>query len=597
MHSKLEHFISGLKHRLNSYPYLKNKYFQLTELLFNGRQSLPAYAQWLTGHINERMKQSLPHEKNIRISILTTVYEKTDAQFLRETAESLIEQSLPFYEWLILSHGSIPASVKDLLAELGEETRIKLHSLPENLGIMGGMQYCLEKAKGDYIIPMDADDLLTIDALQVVASFIEKYPDNYFYYSDEDILVNGKPSTPYWRPDWDPVLNLASSYIWHLCVFHRETARQLGIYTDQGANWCHDWDTVFRFHNAGHKPIHIPEILYHWRSHANSSTHNSAPNPGSLESTRYSLESQISRQPVPDNYEVEDFPIFRGASEWHIKRRHSNGLPMDIIIMAQSCELAQNTLQNILQNDYSFHTIIICTKTSDEAITNSNTENSAFHAIKESYKSRISGNLLCVTNHGLSGLSEAVSKTTSDHVIFCSDRIETRDTEWPWEALKLIEFQPDIMMIGGRIINDKGNIIDSFKLINHDSMPICPDKEKKHNDPGYFAMSLKPHKVHAVPLDFFIANRLFLLSTLSSLTDTVTFSALPLWLGASALKQKGIVAFSPLINAFINDPLVYDSSIHWNEKERKTFMEMYGSMISNDLLSSGRFIHYQSVFQ
>ena len=151
MHSKLEHFISGLKHRLNSYPYLKNKYFQLTELLFNGRQSLPAYAQWLTGHINERMKQSLPHEKNIRISILTTVYEKTDAQFLRETAESLIEQSLPFYEWLILSHGSIPASVKDLLAELGEETRIKLHSLPENLGIMGGMQYCLEKAKFLYL--------------------------------------------------------------------------------------------------------------------------------------------------------------------------------------------------------------------------------------------------------------------------------------------------------------------------------------------------------------------------------------------------------------------------------------------------------------
>ena len=61
----------------------------------------------------------------------------------------------------------------------------------------------------------------------------------------------------------DPVLNLASSYIWHLCCIRRDAALREGLYTDPGATWCHDWDTSFRIARSGEAPLHVPEVLYH----------------------------------------------------------------------------------------------------------------------------------------------------------------------------------------------------------------------------------------------------------------------------------------------------------------------------------------------
>ena len=62
-------------------------------------------------------------------------------------------------------------------------------------------------------------------------------------FSDEDALVEGKPVSPYLRAAFDPVLNLDSSYIWHLCAINRQRAVSLGLYSDPGATWCDDWDS------------------------------------------------------------------------------------------------------------------------------------------------------------------------------------------------------------------------------------------------------------------------------------------------------------------------------------------------------------------
>jgi glycosyltransferase involved in cell wall biosynthesis len=110
---------------------------------------------------------SPPGAASVRFSILTTVYERTDAALFAETAACLRGQTLPLHEWVVLAHGPVPAALDRLLDEYAGDPSFRLMRLPTNLGIMGGMRVCLEAASGDYIVPMDADDLLTVDALQV----------------------------------------------------------------------------------------------------------------------------------------------------------------------------------------------------------------------------------------------------------------------------------------------------------------------------------------------------------------------------------------------------------------------------------------------
>ncbi|MBC7622006.1 MAG: glycosyltransferase, partial [Aeromicrobium sp.] len=228
-------------------------------------------------------------------------------------------------EWVIVAHGPIPTSTLQQLRERSTEAwGATLIIEPKPLGIMGAMQKSLKHAKGDYVVPIDADDLLTVDAIQILVHEIDRLKRPSLIYSDEDLLINGKPEAPYLKPDFDPILNLDSSYIWHLCAINREVAMKLGLYTDTGANWCHDWDTVMRIWNAGGRIEHVAEILYHWRQHPQSTTNQSEGDPRSLQSVRHVLAQQILRTATPERYTVEPWPHFRGMKELYIARNGEN---------------------------------------------------------------------------------------------------------------------------------------------------------------------------------------------------------------------------------------------------------------------------------
>jgi len=133
---------------------------------------------------------------------------------------------------------------------IAADPRVTRFACAENAGILGAMRRCLARAARGFVVPLDADDVLEPDALEVLAAAIDREQAD-FVFSDEDHLTGERMHTPYARPGFDPVLNLESSYIWHLCAFSRDRALELGVYADERAEYCHDWDTVVRFSEAG----------------------------------------------------------------------------------------------------------------------------------------------------------------------------------------------------------------------------------------------------------------------------------------------------------------------------------------------------------
>ena len=254
-------------------------------------------------------------------TIIVTVYQHTSTNFFKELVASIVRLKSNSLEVVLLAHGPIPVDLSGLLLELPKYFRVFRESV--NFGIVGGMKYCLGKAKGDFIIPVDADDLLARNALTVFEKEISSNPDTVYFYSDEDFLIDGSRKSPYRRPDWDPVLSLDSSYIWHLTCFSRTKAIELGIYSDLNSEYCHDWDTLQRFDLSRCKIKHVPKVLYHWRQHSASNTNNekNQPNINSLNSQKNVLSQRILKTSHPDLYGISEFPFFRGAVEYYIHRK------------------------------------------------------------------------------------------------------------------------------------------------------------------------------------------------------------------------------------------------------------------------------------
>jgi len=209
---------------------------------------MPGYPQWMAEHLVARAdKYACPGEPGL-LSFLTTVW-NTPLHLLKAAVESLLShQTVKEFQWVLLDNGSTDADVVRYLKDtVAADPRVVFLRVEQNLGIVGGMHLVLSRATGRYVLPFDSDDVLSPDAVAILTHQLRanNYPK--ILYTDEDKLDGNEPNWPYFKPDWDPVLFLNSCYIAHLGCFDRQLATELGVYTDQGCNGCHDWDTFTRF--------------------------------------------------------------------------------------------------------------------------------------------------------------------------------------------------------------------------------------------------------------------------------------------------------------------------------------------------------------
>ncbi|WP_264603903.1 glycosyltransferase [Sphingobium sp. B8D3B] len=460
---------------------------------------LPSY-----GDRSMRYSRATGSEKRGNVptfSILTTLYSQTDDTFFARTAASVIDQTFIDFEWVILAHGPVPAAVNRILDELVADDRVRVLRLADNLGIVGGMRYVLEAAYGQYIVPLDGDDLLTVNALAAFATAIhEAKTAPGLLYSDEDIVIGNAIQLPYCRPSWDPVLDLENSWVWHLVAMDRMTALELNVYSDVGAEYCHDWDSVDRLAAAGVHFIHVPQVLCHWRHHERSTSNSDAANTVSSASVRHVLTRKIARLGMADKAIPSPYPIWRGAEEWWIKRLPVN-LPPLIAVTSSADESPSGFSSIMLDNACDLDAIATIAKAMS---------------------------------------SDAIVALLDNHLVFGDITA--------LEVVKLFDFVDDLVVVCGPIIADAkilsaGVSIDSFGRLN------APLDGQTENYAGPYALALKPHCIAAPPSQAFFVRASFLVQALAAVPGPISRSELGLWLGAYAAAKGKRVGYSPLLRS------------------------------------------------
>lgn len=290
------------------------------------------YEQWMRQRLAARQSLYPDLPDPGLLSILTPVWNGSPISYLRALADCIMAQNPNgACEWVIFDNGSTNPRLTSYLHDLKQRSSIKLIHSAKNIGIAKGLQQCLEHASGRYVLPVDGDDLLYPDALRVVSAWIQRTDFPALLYTDEDKIIGRHYYQPYFKPDWDPVLFLNSAYIAHLGVIDRAKALELGAYSDPAAEGSADWDLFMRFFLAGYAPVHIPEVVYSWRVHGQSTADDDASKPYIHGSQKAVLQRFLDARGFAPKYEIEHSPLLGGAAHWHFTSR-AKQLPAEFVL-------------------------------------------------------------------------------------------------------------------------------------------------------------------------------------------------------------------------------------------------------------------------
>ena len=197
------------------------------------------------------------------------------AHFLCEAIESVIAQSYPNFEIVVVDDGST-----DNTFEVAARYQGVRCIRQNNQGLSAARNSGLRGSRGDYLVFLDADDRLLPNALEVGLEYLKAHPECAFvsgYY--RLITIDG---APFWEKQLPCITRdhyielLRTNYIgMHATVMYRRSVFESVGGFDTSLKACEDYNLYLRI--ARHFPVHChSEVVAEYRDHGSSMSRNSA---------------------------------------------------------------------------------------------------------------------------------------------------------------------------------------------------------------------------------------------------------------------------------------------------------------------------------
>lgn len=260
-------------------------------------------------------------------SIVTPVYEPP-LEVFRETFASVLAQTHADWEWILVDDASPSPDVRDWIREQAvDDPRIRLVERATNGHIVRATNDGVEAAQGAYLAFVDHDDLLTPDALAVMARHVAVHDDVDYLYSDEDKAdADGTLHSPFRKPAWSPERLRGQMYTSHLSVMRTSLVREVGGLRE-GYDGSQDHDLALRVAERARRVVHVPEVLYHWRAIAGSAAADIGAKPYATLAGQRAVQDHLDRLGIRGRVEQGAEP-----GRYVIQRELDPGVRVSIVI-------------------------------------------------------------------------------------------------------------------------------------------------------------------------------------------------------------------------------------------------------------------------
>jgi GT2 family glycosyltransferase len=395
-----------------------------------------------------RRERETVFERMVKISILVPIY-NTPENFLREMIESVLNQTYENWE-LCLADGSdeehdfVGEICRDYAAK-DERKRIVYRKLAKNQGISGNTNECLKLASGEYIGLFDHDDILHPSTLYEYVKAINEQDADYLY-CDETTFKSGdinKMLTMHFKPDYAPDNLRANNYICHFSVFARELLDGTELFRSQ-FDGSQDHDMILRLTDRARHVVHVPRLLYYWRSHAGSVASGIDAKPYAVEAAKGAVADHLKRHGF-QHFQITSTRAF----ETIFKIRYQIiGDPKISIVIANKDHLGdlQRCITSILEKStYENYEIIIVENNSEtEEIFRYYEKIQEYPNIRVvTYEEKGSFNYSKVNNFG-------VKAATGEYILLLNNDTEVITVNWMEELLMYAQRQ-DVGAVGGKL--------------------------------------------------------------------------------------------------------------------------------------------------
>ena len=199
-------------------------------------------------------------KKNALVSIIVPCYNQ--AQYLAETLDSVLAQTYPYWECIIVNDGSLDNTeeVANTYCRL-DERFIYYHK--ENGGLADTRNYGIKHSTGYYILPLDSDDKIGSAYLERAVQYFEQNPNTKLVYCEAELFGS---ETGIWHLDPYNYENmLRYNHIFCSCIYRRADYDRTIGYNPNMKYGLEDWDFLLSLLNSEDVVYRIPEVLFHYR--------------------------------------------------------------------------------------------------------------------------------------------------------------------------------------------------------------------------------------------------------------------------------------------------------------------------------------------
>ena len=197
-----------------------------------------------------RMDQNINKDGKPLVSIITPFY-NAGAHF-EQTFNCVVNQTFPWFEWIIVDDGSTKTEDVHLVEELiRTEPRARLlHK--ENGGPAAARNYAVSVSETDFILPLDADDLIEPTFIDYCFWMLYKNPKAAWAYT----ASTGFQNIEYlWDERFDPILLKKANHLTITALIRKEWFQKVGGYTISEKFCNEDWHLWLKLVAQGGYPI------------------------------------------------------------------------------------------------------------------------------------------------------------------------------------------------------------------------------------------------------------------------------------------------------------------------------------------------------
>lgn len=194
------------------------------------------------------------------ISIIVPCYNQ--ACYLPDALASVLAQTYPHWECIIVNDGS-PDNTDEVVREwLAKDRRFKYISKP-NGGLSSARNAGIDKAQGEYILPLDADDFISDNYVEFCLDLLLQNTDCKIAYGDAAFF--GEKSGRWVLPEYTFASILSGNPIYCTAMFSKQDWELVGGYDQNLIYGYEDWEFWINLLKRGGSVLKTSLCVFHYR--------------------------------------------------------------------------------------------------------------------------------------------------------------------------------------------------------------------------------------------------------------------------------------------------------------------------------------------